>query len=464
MPESTRSKFSSLILLMCVVGCGSGENLSDPAGVGDSAPGQQPASAGVDGKQTTGESFGTTIQVSKETTYITEPLRSDGGIDYVEAANRLASDGVTVENNVATLLAQTLGPDLFPKSMRKQFFTKLGIPVPPQEGRYFLRMSKFAEQVAGQNSRPYTDDLFKQQEKGAHKPWSRAELPKLAAWLDFNKESMKAILEATRRPSYYFPLIVSADGGSESILIAALLPLPQESRSFARALTARAMLAVQEGRIEDAQADLLACHRLARLIAKGHTLIEGLVGVAIESLACRAGEGMLQSGRVSDVQLLKYQQELAELAPLWSAAERINIGERFMALDAASYVAKQGVNGARALSELSGGSSDALSPPAFGNVFSNVDWNFVLKTINDEYDRMYSAVSTPRYSERRTAMDNMEKHLKQVQASASQLSELPTVGKVDRERASKVIADILVSLLGLPPIFVPPSVRESGFR
>ena len=281
-------------------------------------------------------------------------------------------------------------------------------------------------------------------------------MPKLAAWLDFNKEQMKAVLVATRRPSYYSPEIVSADSGSESLVIAVLLPLPQKSRSFARALSARAMLAVQEGRIEDAQTDLLACHRLARLIAEGQMLIEGLVGYALESIACRSGEGMLQTGRLSDAQLLKYQQALAKLAPLYGAAERINISERFLALDAATYVAKHGVNGMKALADLGGSWPRwaAPLPPGLWERSHELDWNFVLKTINDEYDQLYSAVSMTRYSEMRTAMDNYEKHLKQVQARVMQRYELPSNGKVDLKPASKLIADILVSLL-------VPAVQQS---
>lgn len=462
MSKSTRSISSSLILLMSLLGCGSGENLSKPTGAVDSDSAGKSDSAGVDANQAAAVSTGTTIKVSKETTFITEPLRSDGSVDYVEALNRLASDGVTVENNAVALLAQTVGPDLFPKSMRKQFFAKLGIPEPPQQGSYFLSMSKFSKQIAGQNSRAYTDDLNKQHEKGSQTPWSPAELPKLAAWLEFNKDPLQSILEATRRSSYYFPMIASADGGSESLIIAVLLPLLQETRSISRALTARAMLAVHQGRIEEAQADLLACHRLARLTAKGQTLVEGLVGVAIESVACRAGEIMLQSGRLSDAQLLKYQQALAKLAPLWSAAQRINVAERFSTLDATTYIARQGVNGMRAISDIAGGSNGAPSPSGFGEVFSNLDWNIVLKTINDEFDQMYSAASMTRYSQRRTAMDNYNEHLKQVSNSAKrQLNELPAIGKADPKQASKVIADVLVALL-LPAVEASQTAEDRG--
>ncbi len=46
------------------------------------------------------------VAISARTTYITEPLRTDGYPDYLAALNRLASKGVTLENNAAVLLMQ----------------------------------------------------------------------------------------------------------------------------------------------------------------------------------------------------------------------------------------------------------------------------------------------------------------------------------------------------------------------
>ena len=49
------------------------------------------------------------LVISKETTYITEPLRSDGTPDYVAALNQRLSKGVTPENNAAVLFWKAAG-------------------------------------------------------------------------------------------------------------------------------------------------------------------------------------------------------------------------------------------------------------------------------------------------------------------------------------------------------------------
>ena len=62
------------------------------------------------GKKPRGE-----ITISKETTYITEPLRKDGYVDYVAALNERFRAGVTPENNAAVPFWKAMGPgEIFP--------------------------------------------------------------------------------------------------------------------------------------------------------------------------------------------------------------------------------------------------------------------------------------------------------------------------------------------------------------
>src|SRR5437870_5722081 len=48
--------------------------------------------------------------ISKETTYLTEPLDKDGYIDYRAALNKLLSKGVRPETNANVLLWKAIGP------------------------------------------------------------------------------------------------------------------------------------------------------------------------------------------------------------------------------------------------------------------------------------------------------------------------------------------------------------------
>jgi hypothetical protein len=59
----------------------------------DSSPNTQPQSAHRPVK----------ITISKETTYLTGPIRSDGWLDYAAVVNERCKSGVTAENNAAIL-------------------------------------------------------------------------------------------------------------------------------------------------------------------------------------------------------------------------------------------------------------------------------------------------------------------------------------------------------------------------
>ena len=59
------------------------------------------------------------IVVSRETTYITEPLLPSGRPDYRKYVEQKLRDSVTPENNAAVLLWQTMGPGTSGDSLKK---------------------------------------------------------------------------------------------------------------------------------------------------------------------------------------------------------------------------------------------------------------------------------------------------------------------------------------------------------
>ena len=67
------------------------------------------------------------IAISRDTTYITGPLRADGYVDYIAAINERCSEGVTPENNAAIPFWQAVGPKGIDKNIRKRYFEMLGI-------------------------------------------------------------------------------------------------------------------------------------------------------------------------------------------------------------------------------------------------------------------------------------------------------------------------------------------------
>ncbi len=86
------------------------------------------------------------VTVSKETTYVIGPLRTDGYPDYVAALNQRLREGVSPENNAAVPLLQAFGPIGIPEAHRSEAYEQLRIKPLPQQGNYFVTQRHIADQ------------------------------------------------------------------------------------------------------------------------------------------------------------------------------------------------------------------------------------------------------------------------------------------------------------------------------
>ncbi len=351
------------------------------------------------------------ITVSKETTFVTEPLREDGYVDYVAALNQAASEGVTPENNAAVLLWQALGPADIPEGGRERFFRLLGIRPLPENGDYFVALKKPVERKRFQpdESKP---DLFDQQDEAMARPWSQEEFPLIAQWLEKNEKPLELVMEATRRPTYYSPLV----GEEESaLLIAVLFPAEQKVREVARALAARAMLRTAAGKVEEARPDLMACHRLGRLMSQGPMIIHRAVGGAITTIACQAHAALAHAGNLTGEQARRFLHDLGQLPPIPPFVDKLNVGERYMLLDLASIGAREGPEALASLRDEFPVPRQWLSRFSWRLRPPEVDWDETLRVVNQWCDRVVEVTALPARSERRAAIAKFEHDLEELE-------------------------------------------------
>jgi len=391
------------------------------------------------------------ITISKETTYITEPLRKDGYVNYVAALNERFRAGVTHENNAAVPFLKAMGPGEIGEKYQNEYCRLLDIPPLPKNGNYFVPVEKYAKALEDA-ARPTAQeekgqDIYSEQLTSATKrPWSTKEFPILAGWLATNEKPLALLLVASKRPRRYDPLIPE-----NGCAIGALLPAVSQYREALRALTARAMLRVSEDKVDEAWEDLLACHRLARLVGQGPTLIETLVAIAVDRLACGGDQGLLQHAQFTPTQIARMRADLDKLPPLPKMVDKINVAERFMYLDCVGMVAREGI---RSMRGLTGGSKpegmiDLLMDSAARVA---VDWDHVLRMGNPWYDRMAEAFNKPTRAERQKAFHKINDDVRKLAASAKDWkSQGLLMLSGPRYATSELIGKILVSLL-LPAV------------
>jgi hypothetical protein len=387
---------------------------------------------------------GPLVTLSKETTCITEPLGPEGFPDYIAALNHRDGDGVTPENNAVVPFFRAMGPEMVEREFRDQYCKLLGAAPPPAKGDYFVDLikyaaaldpAKFAKGGAG------ASELEKQYYSLMKRPWRAADFPLIAKWLAAQQQPLDRVVEASARPRWYSPLV------SNGYLLVAPVPAQDKLRAAAHALVARAMQRVQDGKTGEAWSDLLAVHRLARLAGHGPTLLDSLVAVGLNDVACEGDQALLQHVRLTAAQAARMRAELAALPPMAKMVDKIDVGERFTILDATVMLAR----GKGASFQQS--NKIAANPTA-------IDWDAVLRMSNKWYDRIAAAGRQGTRAQRAKACAEIDADLKdQVKAATSWTSLVKSVLLDPRQGITENFGLIMVSML-LPAADMLITVEE----
>lgn len=331
---------------------------------------------------------GLPFRVSKETTYITEPLRPDGSPDYVAYLDAEMSRGVTPENNAAVLYLKAIGPGEIPEEKRAAFFTKLGIDPLPAEGKYLddrFGAPDAADPLASE--RREWDRAF---DRAGKAPWKANDLPAMARLLAHNAEASRAIVEGTKRSEYYLPLYEVPEETIAPLAGDAFFPLlPDELRSAERLLVRRAMLHTSEGRTRDAMDDLLAGHRLARHVASRSFLIDRLIAMVLDQVVQSGDVALAQQGGLSADEMRRFGARLADLPSFPPVVDLYTQGERCFQLDCTIAL----VRNVRELFELFEFDWDGETIERVERLIATtpVDWNALLVRINELHDALAKA-------------------------------------------------------------------------
>ena len=393
------------------------------------------------------------VTISKETTYITEPLRPDGYPDYIAYLDQRQRQGVTPANNVAVPLLRALSPREIGESVRPEFFKRLGIEPLPEDGEYFVDWFNYSKQFsakdwpavpAGKNvdAREYFESL---DDEARRRPWTKVDYPLLAQWLSAHEKHIDQFVAASKRSRMYTPLLTGKV--EDATLVMVLLPVVQTSRQAARALVTRAMYRAGNGDMQGALEDLIACHRLARHTSQGFSLIESLVAIAMDHIALDAEAALLAEGKLTAEHRDWLRQQFAKLPPRKSMADMLDQGERLMYLDSVCWIARTGTQKLSTLSALSAVGDAAQPNLADIAVDLVIDWDVPLKVGNQWYDRL---VKVARIEDAKTRLDVLRQFkddLKKAQASISDGSSFFGLLFSPRQVASQKMAQVFVSLL-----------------
>jgi hypothetical protein len=383
--------------------------------------------------------------VSPETTYVTGPLDEHGYVDYVTAVNERLSKGIRPENNANTLIWKALGPHPEGGTMPSRYFAWLGIDSPPENGTYFVTFEDYLKETQKTLDPPRRLEITLHSSVATEWPWAANDQPELANWLKRNEAPLAVLIDASRRPDYFNPLVPKTSTNHSPRLIGALLPNVQVCRATAMALVCRAMLRVHDGRADEAWRDLIACHRLGRLLSRGGTLIEMLVGLAVDQIASKADRAFLDKAKLTSAQIQACLHELLNLPPMSRVADHLSLAERFMFLDSAMFLSGQGSEDRQDGS--SSYSVPAKDAPFVDRLFTrSVDWDNALRNANTFYNRYATATQ---FSDRKARQREMDQIESEIQMPMKESEDLGLIGRylMSPTRRGEFMGNRLLGLL-----------------
>jgi len=153
------------------------------------------------------------------------------------------------------------------------------------------------------------------------------------------------------------------------------------------------MLEMGEGRADRAWELALATARLGRLEASGPSLIEFLVGGGIDSLSTSVSNALAAGGPLSAVQADAMLADLRALPPMPSLVAALQT-ERFLRLDAVMILYR--------------GNDIYLTETERLRLTGFLDWDAMLRTVNDWCNQEEAALTSPDPEDRRRRAKAME--------------------------------------------------------
>ena len=273
------------------------------------------------------------LRISPVTTFITEPLTSDGKrVDYFLALEQLLyPPEMKTEDNGYRMILQSFGlPQSdrreYCENLRRQFYEKLGLDPDVEPTHEFKGAWSFLER----------DEYFAFERESWRDPWTLDTFPdlaeKLADWLAQDQVGLDRLAEAVRKSAFQFPMVREEDETSLSRAIYNFrIETFQQFRSFARTVKARANYRIGIGDIDGAIEDILTIYHLGRHVAR-RGLTDYLVGIAIEGTALGIPIAGNPDHPPTKEQLAYFLQELDRLPPpvtwqtIWEPERLANLG------------------------------------------------------------------------------------------------------------------------------------------
>jgi hypothetical protein len=227
-------------------------------------------------------------------------------------------------------------------------------------------------------------------------------------------------------------------------------------KEISKALVVRAMLHLGEKRWNDAWSDLLACHRLGRVIGSSPTLRDNSEAIGIDGIASRGELVFIDCADIDAKQFLKCMADLRALPPLPNIANSIEHRERFNLLDVATKVMKDGFPHLFQLYLLY--DEDGYGPldkeviaqkagPEIQGLLNDVDWNQIFRQCNRSVDEFVAVLREKDRIKREKLLQRLDEKQKANEDTTKAGDLLPLLKTMKSEEKTKFLLRSFIARL-----------------
>jgi hypothetical protein len=409
-----------------------------------------------------------TITISKETTGIVGPVLGNGLPDYAGALNVRYGKGVTPENNGFVLWYAVLSPGWSvaadPYSARGQatFLKELGIEEPPA-GRALWQ--DYMDRHWNDKRPKSGDDYYMELLKAGHTLWTAKDYPDIAAYLEEMKPVIEQTARAAARDRWWCPAIQEEDG----TLFLTYYPAFSGIRRAGDGIRARATLRAAAGDFDGFVADVITVQRLARHNARGPSALQRLIAHSMINEVDNTAGAVVGSGRLTAAQCDVLLKALDGLPALEGFSECVDIGERWNQLQRALMIARSHGFIPEPVQGMFSGADLGRIDPHLRWQFSTlepgaVDWDIVLKRLNEQTDAVLAAVSKTDYGELVKASEGLKKKVNDsIDAFTTQENLRKRTDQTTAEY-SELVAKTLIGFMTPPLSMAEASIRRSDMK
>ena len=319
---------------------------------------------------------GRTLVISRDTTYITEPLKSNGKmVDYFAAIEQeYYTPEMKTDENGFRDLALIFGPGLFihekdpARDVKiKQIIEKLDLP-PTEPVLTFEDPSEILQQYSKDNKVDYQDlhDAFI--------AWDSDKLPdEMSQWMQNADSALNAVVVAANKNTFIVPLTRADE--NEPLWTTSLETVIRVV-TIARSLIARANYRIENGDIDGAIEDRLACARIGRFLESYPIIFPMfLPNYNVSIFSCNVKLCDLPNVKPNVEQIRRLQKGFASLK-LAIPLEKSWAFERYRNLDTIYWFMKTGDLGEH---------GNRLAHVRLG-----LNWNIVMKKYNSLFDANFA--------------------------------------------------------------------------